>query len=265
MPAEQLTQLNWRLAHPSVADAAAARPVGLFTAAHLAARHGITVTLSKAPDGGTIAEVLLPATLISRDAKPGRLRQARGALRAGNGGRAGTRAAAGLPFSAPRFASGPQPSPEPETAAPEAVPQLAAAPVPPAAPRTSPGVIAPGPVGTEPDGKLPIFESVESRYPSAPEAGPVRPGDPQAGQSTPAEQTAAPESPAAGDGPARLPRRVPQAGRGQSAEADQQTAPDTPAESAEIMRSRLASFQRGSRRARAVARMNSTKQPDQDG
>jgi signal transduction histidine kinase len=266
MLAEQLTQLNWRLAHPSVADAAAARPVGLFTVAHLAARHGITVTLSKAPDGGTIAEVLLPATLISRDARPGRPRQAGGALRAGTGGRAGTRAAAELPFSAPRFASGPLPTAEPETAAPEAVPQLAAAPVPPAPAQISPGVSAPGPADAEPDGKLPIFESVESRYPRAPEPEPARPGDPQAGQPAPAEQPAAvPETPPAGDGPARLPRRVPQAGRDRSAEGDQQAAPDTPAESAEIMRSRLASFQQGSRRARAVARMNSTKQPDQDG
>jgi hypothetical protein len=224
------------------------------------------VTLSKAPDGGTIAEVLLPATLISRDARPGRPRQAGGALRAGTGGRAGTRAAAELPFSAPRFASGPLPTAEPETAAPEAVPQLAAAPVPPAPAQISPGVSAPWPADAEPDGKLPIFESVESRYPRAPEPEPARPGDPQAGQPAPAEQPAAvPETPPAGDGPVRLPRRVPQAGRDRSAEGDQQAAPDTPAESAEIMRSRLASFQQGSRRARAVARMNSTKQPDQDG
>jgi hypothetical protein len=68
MPGEQLALLNWQLANPSAVDMAADRCTGLFGVALLAARHGITVTLSTPPDGGTTAEVYLPAALISLDA-----------------------------------------------------------------------------------------------------------------------------------------------------------------------------------------------------
>jgi signal transduction histidine kinase len=71
MSEEELTLLNWQLANPSPADTTVARQMGLFAVAFLAARHGITVTLSMPPDGGTTAEVYLPAALISLDAKPG--------------------------------------------------------------------------------------------------------------------------------------------------------------------------------------------------
>ena len=55
-----------------------ARRMGLFAVALLAARHGITVTLSMPPDGGTTAEVYLPAALISLDAEPGGWRRRAG-------------------------------------------------------------------------------------------------------------------------------------------------------------------------------------------
>ena len=65
VPEEHLRQLNWELAHPATADAGVTRHMGLFAVAHLAARHGIQVTLALPPDGGTTAEVYLPTVLIS--------------------------------------------------------------------------------------------------------------------------------------------------------------------------------------------------------
>jgi hypothetical protein len=86
VPEEDLGQLNWQLAHPAAADAAVTRHMGLFAVAHLAARHGITVALELPPDGGTAAEVYLPATLIVPDAagpvpgpRPGTVASAPGA------------------------------------------------------------------------------------------------------------------------------------------------------------------------------------------
>src|SRR5262249_53455181 len=51
MSEEELTQLNWQLANPSPANMAAAQHMGLLAVAILAARRGITVTLSMPPDG----------------------------------------------------------------------------------------------------------------------------------------------------------------------------------------------------------------------
>ena len=96
LPEEKLRQLNWRLAHPPGPDVASSWRVGLFAVAHLAARHGIRVVLSRPPDGGTTAEVHLPAALISLDATPGGwLRQAAAAPPAGNGERTDHRTSAG--------------------------------------------------------------------------------------------------------------------------------------------------------------------------
>jgi hypothetical protein len=73
--------------------------------------------------------------------------------------------------------------------------------------------------GTERSGVLPIFESVESEYPH-------------------------PRT--------ELPQRIPQSGLASGTAADQVPQPARPAGSAETTRQQLASFQRGSRRARAV-------------
>ncbi len=70
MPDGQLQWLNWQLAHPPLADGNVEHHLGLFAVAHLAARHGIGVALRAPPGGGVIAEVRLPAALISRDAAP---------------------------------------------------------------------------------------------------------------------------------------------------------------------------------------------------
>jgi len=136
MSGEQLSQLNWRLAHPPAADVASSWRVGLFAVAHLAARHGITVLLSRPPDGGTTAEVRLPAALISHDVAPGGwLRQAAAGPPAGTGERVNGRAPAwDVPFSALRITAKPEPPVAPETGVREAVPVPLSAPVPSAEP-----------------------------------------------------------------------------------------------------------------------------------
>jgi signal transduction histidine kinase len=235
MPEEQLRKLNWQLAHAPLAgeadgaglpaDEAAGRAVGLFAVAHLAARHGITVTLRTPPDGGTTAEVFLPAALVSLGAKPAGWPRPNGeALPAGAGEEAGV---AELPFSALRFASGPEPplepslEPELELHTREGLPLILTAPAPSPSPEARFDVTVPDAVCADPDGVLPIFESVESgRFLARAHGGAV----------------------------------------------DEEPRLAAAAESAEITRSRLASFQRGSRRARAAAQMSrSAQQPERDG
>jgi signal transduction histidine kinase len=284
MPEEHLRRLNSQLAHPPLANAAVAQHLGLFAVAHLAARHGIKVVLGLPPGGGTTAEVHLPGALISQDVGPGGWAgQAGHVLRAGAGGGAGAVAAAADPGpSAPRFAARPESAAGPEAAMRDAVPLPLGAPLPSPAPVTS-SVIAPEPAGAEPGGALPIFESVESEYFHTRGWGLIRPSELQAGQPKPDGQpaaasasrasaangwraAAAANTPAVG-GPtsAGLPQRIPRANLVPGAAADRKARPATATESAEIARGRLASFQRGSRRARAVARMHrDAKQPTQD-
>jgi len=164
IPEKELALLNRQLARPSPADLTAARHLGLFAAALLAARHGIAVTLSTPPDGGTTAEVYLPTALISLDAEPGGWRR-----QAGEAAVTGESVEAGpgvgdLSFSARGFASGPVPAIGPETDTPEPVPVMVSAPVPTPAPGTSTGLTEPMPVGAEPGDGPPIFESVRSGY-----------------------------------------------------------------------------------------------------
>ena len=132
MPEEDLGQLNWQLAHPAAADAAVTRHMGLFAVAHLAARHGITVALELPPDGGTAADVYLPATLIVPEG-PGPV----------PGPRAGTVASPGTPLAVPAW----------QRAEPEGTEQDRA------------GQDSPERTRGQRGGALPIFESVESDYP----------------------------------------------------------------------------------------------------
>jgi hypothetical protein len=268
MPEEHLRRLNWQLAHPPLADVAVARHMGLFAVAHLAARHGIKVALRLPPGGGTTAEVHLPAALISKDAKPGGWPgQAGEVLRA-------VAAAADPRPSAPRFAAGPEFAVGPEIAMPDAVPLTLGAPLPSPAPAASFAVTVPEPVGAELGGALPIFESVESDYFHTCGRDLLQPREPQAGQPTLAGQSdaasaswacaadgwraaVAADTPAVGaPTSAGLPRRIPQANLVHGAAVDRETRQAPAAESAQIALGRLASFQRGSRRARAVARMD---------
>jgi hypothetical protein len=187
---EDLGQLNWQLAHPADADAAVSRHMGLFAVAHLAARHGISVALDLPPEGGTAAEVYLPASLILPDA-PGPVPGPRLETVVPAQG-------AALPVAIPEWQRGEPEHPEPEQAEREQEHAEQA--------------------GAERGGVLPIFESVESEYPR----------------------------PLTG-----LPQRIPQARQASGTAADQAPRP-AGAGSAETSREQLASFQRGSRRARAV-------------
>src|SRR5450755_2536746 len=286
MTGERLRQLNWQLARPPLADVAVARHMGLFAVAHLAARHGINVALGLQPGGGTTAEVHLPAALVSQGARPGGWPGQTGeVLRAGVGGGAGAVAAAADPRpSAPRFAAGPDFAVGPEIAMPDAVPLTLGAPLPSPAQAASFAVAEPEPVGTELGGTLPIFESVESDFSYTRSRGLLRPNELQADQPTLAGQPAAASASrasvadgrraaAAADTPvvggltsAGLPQRIPQANLVPGAAVDRETRHATAAESAQIALGRLASFQQGSRRARAVARMDrDAKQSAQDG
>jgi signal transduction histidine kinase len=285
MPEEHLRQLNWQLAHPPLADAAVDRHMGLFAVAHLAARHGIKVALGLPPGGGTTAEVHLPAALISQDAEPGGWPGQTGeVLRARASEGADAVAAAPDPRpSAPPSAAGPEFPVGPEIAMPDAVPRTLGAPLPSPASAASFAVTVPEPLGAEPGGALPIFESVESDYSHTRRWGLLGPSEPQAGQPTLAGQpaaapaswasaadgwpaAAAADSPAAGGlTSAGLPQRIPQADPVPGAAVDRETRQATAGEAAQIARSQLASFQRGSRRARAMARTDhDAKQPAQD-
>jgi hypothetical protein len=157
---------------------------------------------------------------------------------------------------------------------PDAVPLPLGAPLPSTGQAASFAVAVPEPVGTELGGTLPIFESVESDYFHTRGRDVLRPGEPQAGQPTLAGQPAT--APAiwasVADGrraaasadrlavggltSAGLPQRLPQTNLVPGAAVDREAPRATAAESAQIALGRLASFQQGSRRARAVARMD---------
>ena len=166
---------------------------------------------------------------------------------------------------------------------PDAIPLPLSAPLPSTGQAASSAVIVPEPVGTELGSTLPIFESVEADYLHTRGKDLPRPGEPQADQPTLAGQPAAASATwasvvdgrgaaASGDIPAvggltsaGLPQRIPQANPVPGAAVDQETRQATAAESAQIALGRLASFQRGSRRARAAARTDrDTDQPAQD-
>ena len=247
MSEEELNLLNWQLTNPSRAEMAVDRHMGLFTVALLAARHGITVTLSTPPDGGTTAEVYLPDALITLDAEPGAWRR-----QAGEISRASEEAGAGradLLFPPRRFASGPQLGPESD--APDAFPLLLGAPVPAPAPATPTGVARlelvstePEPVNTEPEpvgagpvDAAPIFESVRSGYFHAFGRDPLRFSEQQAGRSPAGPPAARPPTPR-GDGGghtvartaaaghlnySRPPRYVPRPSQAGDAADDQET------------------------------------------
>jgi signal transduction histidine kinase len=70
---EQLLDLNDKLANPPMFDVTVSRMMGLVVVARLAARHGVKVELRPAADRGTIADVLLPATVLVPRALGGRV------------------------------------------------------------------------------------------------------------------------------------------------------------------------------------------------
>ncbi|MGH3728325.1 MAG: nitrate- and nitrite sensing domain-containing protein [Micromonosporaceae bacterium] len=70
--AEQLAELNTRLASPPLVDVAVSRMMGLVVVGRLATRHGIRVELRAARDRGTIADVILPAAALILPQRGGR-------------------------------------------------------------------------------------------------------------------------------------------------------------------------------------------------
>jgi signal transduction histidine kinase len=64
MSEEQMDQLNRRLAEPPGVDVAAFRLMGLAVVGRLAARYGIRVELRANLEGGTIAQVILPSSIV---------------------------------------------------------------------------------------------------------------------------------------------------------------------------------------------------------
>ncbi|MGI5212031.1 sensor histidine kinase [Plantactinospora sp. CA-290183] len=61
---EQMDALNRRLAAPPTVDVAAFRLMGLAVVSRLASRHGIRVDLRRNVEGGTVAQVTLPASTV---------------------------------------------------------------------------------------------------------------------------------------------------------------------------------------------------------
>jgi signal transduction histidine kinase len=65
MSAEQVAEINRRLAQPAALTSSLVGTMGLLVVARLARRHGVTVRLSSTPGGGTAATVTLPEALLA--------------------------------------------------------------------------------------------------------------------------------------------------------------------------------------------------------
>lgn len=66
LSAARCDQLNAQLSSPGSVDVSGVRAMGLAVVARLAARHGIRVELRPGPVGGTVAEVMMPASVVTR-------------------------------------------------------------------------------------------------------------------------------------------------------------------------------------------------------
>jgi signal transduction histidine kinase len=225
LPDDFLGWLNWQLAHPQPADATVAQRTGLFAVAHLAARHGISVVLTRPSGGGTTAEVRLPPEMVATGSLPW---NGASKLEATTGTINGASAVAADPHhSAPQLPAGPPAAgdggadvpglPGPDQAIPDGVPLTLSAPV------LSPAA-QPDAADQAPSGPLPIFDSIRSE----------------------------------------LPRRVPQPGPPPDT-AGRDAPPAASPESARAGHHRLASFQQGSRRARVTAQLERDAEQTADG
>ncbi|MEV1329044.1 nitrate- and nitrite sensing domain-containing protein [Micromonospora costi] len=73
--ADQLHELNERLATPPQVDVAVSRMMGLVVVARLSSRHGVRVELRPGADRGTVADVTLPTSVLVPRALSGRGQQ----------------------------------------------------------------------------------------------------------------------------------------------------------------------------------------------
>ncbi|GAA2859957.1 hypothetical protein GCM10010517_18530 [Streptosporangium fragile] len=70
MPADELMEINRRLADPPVVDVSVSRRMGLFVVGRLALRHGVRVQLRPQEGSGLVAMVLLPSELVISAVQP---------------------------------------------------------------------------------------------------------------------------------------------------------------------------------------------------
>ncbi|MFJ4673089.1 nitrate- and nitrite sensing domain-containing protein [Kitasatospora purpeofusca] len=186
---DDLAEINERLANPPTVDVSVSRRMGLFVVGRLSLRHGIRIQLRPSDSGGTTALVMLPVDVTNSADRRGAGRpgggqqpkQQRGVaptprqqrqMPAGQGGRAGDRAALGQ---------------APAGGAPQGRPQL--------------GQGGPGPSGGQgaqgaPAGGLPTRQIGQSLRENPPQAG--RPGTPNQqgpGQQAPNQQAPGQQAP----------------------------------------------------------------------
>jgi signal transduction histidine kinase len=237
----RLADMNWRLDNPPTIDVSVSRHMGLFAVARLAERHRVRVRLRPATPQGLSALVWLPEGVIERPAGLGAGMAGRLAQQASVGARAGAGETAAL-VSAGHAGAG--------TGAGRGNPALEG--------RTASGWFRGGRDST---GLPPAAGASGGRDGGlspgwSPGDGPVGPGDPAH-----AEQTASglplrvprasmPPGAGASDGKDGLPSRT--AGSGHAAGSGPGSAnggKTLPRRSPEQARSRLAGFQRGTRRA----------------
>ncbi|SCG34273.1 sensor histidine kinase [Micromonospora zamorensis] len=105
--AEQLHDLNERLATPPQVDVAVSRMMGLVVVARLASRHGVRVELRPGSDRGTVADVTLPTSVLVPRALSGRVQQPPALPAAGGPQQNGPAPAFG---ALPALGNGPRPS-----------------------------------------------------------------------------------------------------------------------------------------------------------
>jgi hypothetical protein len=280
IPEQELAYANWRLDNPPVIDVAVSRRMGLFVVGRLAARHGIKVRLRRAQSGGLSALIWVPETVAETEpASPVGSRRRFGTTggqqvvisspaQAVAGARTpvvGVRTVAARPKSI-WFDTGEEdqnpaqaPAQEPDPPAP------AAAPAQPAEQE-----IALTTAAGEADGRLPIYDSIESEW--FRRGGTSLGGGSAAGSWTsPADEgfrraaeTAV--APVAGQATsAGLPKRVPSAnlvpgsiaarpaGGQQGAQAQAPARAGGPSRSPEAVRARLTGFQMRGREGRTDA------------
>jgi signal transduction histidine kinase len=123
MSEEQMDQLNRRLAEPPSVDVAAFRLMGLAVVGRLAARYGIRVELRPNLEGGTVAQVTLPGTIVVLPSRRDSLRGG-GAPELGGPSGGWETLPAGRTATATLPALSPAPMPEPDQPAHPSLPRF---------------------------------------------------------------------------------------------------------------------------------------------